>query len=384
MDGLGVTKNFESIDWVNQASNGSAERVDPLRRQYCRGLAVGMFGLVGCGGGGGGSDSAGGGQPAPSVGGQTPPKSGSFGGGSGKILYVEMAYAPTSVKELDLASRKIRTVVTLQRGEYEGGVTRASNGTFALLVSVLREKSTIYIHRDDGSLVRSFPLKDYTMPAVAISPSGQYVVYAWADTRNATSIWTDDNHLLAEVIEIASGKEREFTLLDDEVSPRDKSLYALTACPIWLSDTVFCVMFRGGYVQVDIDSGSVTRVLDDKFPRPEVVSVGPNKSELWFQSPNGNPYGSAIWSLSLADQAIKQRLTRSKGGYQYAPTFSPDGQWVLMQQGDFLTGVVGAGLSTVLSAIRASSEQIDTEGLDVAIRDVGGGLVLAMDRMAWY
>ena len=302
-----------------------------------------------------------------------------------------MATTPKSVKELDLASRQIRTVLTLQRDhafwEYTGGVTHANNGTFALLdynSALLSQISTIYIHRDDGSLVRSFPLKDDNMPAVAISPSGQYVVYAWADTRNATSIWTNDNHLIAGVIDIASGEEREFTLLDDDDSPSDKSRYSLTTCPVWLSDSVFYVMFRGGYAQVDISSSSVARVLDDKFPKPEVVSVGPNKDELWFQSPQGNRYGSTIWSISLADQTMKQRSMRSRSGYQYAPAFSPDGQWMLMQQGEFLTNIVGSGLSTVLGAIRVSREPIDTEGMDVAIRDVSGGPVLAMERMAWY
>lgn len=367
--------------------------VEAARRAHLRGLVAGAAGLAGCGGGGGGGTTApeAGNQPAASTGTPIPPESGAFGGGAGKILYVEAAETPNAIKELDLTTRRIRTVITLQRDEpfweFTGGVSRAGNGTFALMDqndSLLSDKSTIYIHSDDGALIRAFPLKRANMHSVAISPSGQYVVYAWADTRNPSSRWTSDNYLIAGVIDIASGLETEIVLLGDESPPSDKSGYSLSACPVWLSDTAFYVMFRRGHVRVDLSSGEVIKTLDDSLPGPEVAALAPGRDEIWFQTNKGNPYGATIWPLSLADRSMKRRSMRSESGGQYSPAFSPDGQWLLMQERHFLTGIIGAGSSTLISAVRHSAEPIDTEELDIWLRDASGRPLLALDRMAWY
>jgi len=388
-------RNIESSNLVDLAPSGAAEVQDPHRRRYMRTLAAGALALSGCGGGGSGggqdgaseSPGAGGGQPSSPAIGDAPPKSGAFGGGAGKILYVEFANTPKTVKEIDLATRQVRTLLTLQREqifwEFVGGVSRASNETFALVdrnSSLLSDVSTIYVHREDGTLLRSFLLKDSVMN-VAISSSGKYVTYTWAETRNPSSRWTSDNYLLAGVIQVDTGEQREFTLFDGSHSPSDKIGYFLSARSIWASDSLFYVMFRGGYARVDVSTGEVTRVLDDAYPSPGNIAMTARSDELWFQSPIGNPYGQTIWSTSLVDGTMKRRSMRSKKGFQHAPAFSPDGQWLLLQQGYI---PYGAPTESVMSIVRYSAEPIDTEELDVQILDSGGKRVIATGRMAWY
>lgn len=381
--------------------NRSTCRVQSHGRRACvLALAGGLAGLTGCGGGGGGGGgSAGegsnsvavGGDTAPAQsGGLTPPKSGAFGGGQGKILYVEAASTAKRVKEFDLATRQIRSVVSLDRDNafwgYRGGLSRASNGTFALIErndALLSEIATIHVHRDDGSLVRSFSLPDDGMTRVAISPSGRHVVHTWVDTRNATSRWTSDNYFFAVTLDVETGERKEFVLLDGGQSPSNKSGLSLSASPVWQSDSVLYVLFRGGYARVDVTSGKVTPVLDEQMPSPSAVAVSPGRDEVWFQREKGNPYGPTIWSLSLVDGSLRQRTSRSKGGHQYAPAFSPDGQWLLLQEGHFLSPSVPV-LWSVLSAVRLTPEPVDTEGLDIWLPDATNDIVQASGNMAWY
>lgn len=99
--------------------------------------------LPGCGGDGGSDPTTvsqpptqGGPSLSPTPGGNLPPLTGPFGGEQGKILFAEGVNLPTSISELDLATRQVRVLVDYSQTSFNrvvGGVSRANDGTFAVV-----------------------------------------------------------------------------------------------------------------------------------------------------------------------------------------------------------------------------------------------------------
>lgn len=116
---------------------------------------------------------------------------------------------------------------------------------------------------------------------------------------------------------------------------------------------------------------------------PGNATASADGRSIWFDMALGNPYGNAIWSLDLASGALTQRSIRSVSGKQYAPAFSPDGNWLLMQE----VGLkyIGALLIyNTLCAVRLTGERVDTESLQTAIRNGSGDGFTANSRAVWF
>ena len=385
MDGLGVTKNFESRGLVNQVSNGSSEKLDPLRRQYCRGLAVGMLGFAGCGGSGGG----GGGSPdneerTSTTTGNVPPASGIFGGGQGKMIFVDGGERPKAVKQIDLATRRITGVTRVDSGVFfriVGGVTRAVDGTFLISESDTR-KTKGYLFRSDGSLIQSLELGNPRSGGIVLSPDGRSIAHV--DYRLTRHPRTNllEHEVIVVILDIQAG-QKTVGVLVPVTEPVDRLELGLRGRAAWSSDsaTIYAVL-PGALYRMNRDSGAVERICSISATAPASGAVSPDGKEIWYESARGAIYGQVLWSVDIASGLEVQRTNRSRSGRQYCATFSPDGQWLSMLQGRL--DRISVEELRDLAAVPLRNEVLDTQDVEVFVRDSDGKPIDVTGQVAWY
>lgn len=395
---LPLSSRFMSSDALRAASSqlpsasrsGPAGPTDPARRQHCRRLAAGVLaltGLAGCGGGGGGGGSSGtGGTGGASVApGNTPPARGSFGGGQGKLLFVQSGDFPQVVREFDLATRQVRDLVTIARSRVHrlvGGVSRANDGSFLVTdyISTSFDDMGVYHHcAADGSVLKSIASPIRLTEGAVISPDARLAAYA-------VNQWITGSRYELRVLltQLATAEVKAVTLLSNQDEPSDWESRPVMARAIWAPDGTLYVAARFGLFRVDPGTGAVSRLLTFELPDFTVPTISPDGRRIWFQGAAGTGYPPAIWSIDIASGVIARRTDRSRTGMQYAPVVSPDGNWLAMQQLRSEWTGIGTREFFVISAIRVTESPVDTQDLDVRVQSSEGGEVTAGSRMVWY
>lgn len=345
------------------------------------------------------------GGPSPTVEGNVPPRTGTFGGGQGKILFVEGTNLPTSISELHLATRLVQRLVDYSQDSFKkvvGGVSRANDGTFAVVRDPgLTEQPVILHYRADGTLLHEWlvPLDDNLFGAPlnlprpasteggALSPDGKSIALA-GESRDRT-------RLEVIILDVQGGTFLIHDLLGANDEPRDKT--NLHASTMWSPAGELYVISELGLHKVNRATGAGILVHPVTLFWPYAPVLAPDARTIYFQQLSGNPRGGTIWSMDVASGEIVRRSMRSMFGEQYSPALSPDGQWLLMQEANLVGSVFApapiftpnpsiGSISTPLniSAVRFSELPIDTQNIDTRILDAAGQARNANGRMVWY
>ncbi len=384
-------------------SGPATEGIDPDRRLHCRSLVAaalgaGGSGLFGCGGSND-SDNSGtdnGNEPPfpstpnPSTGtttGDVPPSSGAFGGGQGKILFVVGGNRPKEALEVDLASRQLRSVASIQGSVFRaiaGGVTRAHDGSFLIVdYEVTGPSSQLLHHAPDGALIRTVQTGRALGNGAAISPDARQAAYidtVYLKVSDSYPFYRDALRLF--LADLQTGDSIYTDLMAPQEEPSDKS--DISTAAIYTPDGQLYVLASNGLYRYNPTSNSTTRLHTPDIGDPYDVVSSPDGASLWFQQERGNPYGATIWSIDIASGALTRRSIRSRSGGQYAPAFSPDQQWLLLQETSLI--YLGSAISSYyyVCAVRNAAEPLDTEDLRTAILDRAGKGMTASGRMCWY
>lgn len=351
-------------------------------------MAVAMLALAGCGGGGGsgGGGSTDGTTDQPQAGSNTPPRTGAFGGGQGKLLFVQSGNAPQIVRLFDLATRQTTDLVTIARTRNHvlgGGLTRAQDGSFLVTDKIsteLRDPGWMYHCAADGRILNSFQASTSVADGAAISPDGlraaNGATYSLSGSRGYET--------RVVITTLATGTAIEGVVLGAADEPRDKILTPPQERMVWAPDGRLFVLCRYGLFQVNPDTAAVTRLQTFRLVDTTSPSISPDGTTIWFEGAGGTGGRPAIWSLNIATGEAAMRVQRSRTGMQYAPTVSPDGQWLMMQQ--VSSTVAGGGTSSYfyVGAMRLASGLSDTEGLDLNVLTASGEAFTAGGRMAWF
>lgn len=366
--------------------------------------------LPGCGGGGDGSNPSSAPPPpeskVPEV--NAPLPSAAFGGGQGKILFVEGINVPRSIAEFDLATRRVRTLANLEPkltlAVIQGGVTRANDGTFAIIRNELDfvHSPIISHYQADGTLLHSWevphdvifglvsmprPAESYTEGG-ALSPDAKAIALAGGSA--------DRSKLEIVILDVQSGTFVIEPLLGADVSPPDKTF--VNAGAVWSPAGELYVLSEEGLHRVDRVTGAGTLMHPVKLANPRAPMMSPDGRTIYFDQDFGNPHNSGtIWSMDVASGVLTRRSMRSGMGSQYSPTLSPDGEWLLLQEADFAGGVfipnaifspnplIGTvSIPSNVSAVRLSEQPRDTQNSKPAIEDASGRVHSARGRMVWY
>ena len=411
--GLGETRN--DADETRKAMSPQAgisrrtrKSIDPGRRLHCRSLAVaalglGSAGLIGCGGGGGsddgrnGTDDSSGGNnslwpttPDPSTGtttGNVPPSTGAFGGGQGRVLFVAGGNYTKSIMQVDLASRQLQTLATIQGSVFRqifGGVTRANDGSFVIVDYELSGPASQILHyAPDGGLIRAFPTGKSFLNGAAISPDARQAAFvdtAYIKVSNSYPFSRDALRLF--LMNLQTGEIAYTDLMAPQEEPSDKGPIRTGA--IYTPDGRLYVLASNGLYRYDPSSHSTTRLHTPDIGNPYNVVASPDGASLWFEQGRGNPYGATIWSIDIASGALTRRSIRSRSGGQYAPAFSPDRQWLLLQETSLEYLGIAINSYYYVCAVRNTAEPLDTQDLRTAILDSAGKGFTASGRMVWY
>ena len=319
--------------------------------------------------------------------GNVPPATGTFGGGQGRILFVAGGDRAKNVMQVDLATRQLTTLATIQgsvfRGLY-GGVTRANDGSFVVVdYELTGPLSNILHYAADGSLLRSYPTGARLLNGAAISPDGRQVAFVdsvLVKVRDSYPFYEREYCLF--MLDLASGQIAETVLIGHAEPPEDK--ISIRAQAVWSPDGTLHVLASAGLYRIDRNTLAATRLHQPDIGNPYAVVPSPDGGSLWFHQGRGNPYGGTIWSIDIASGALSPRSIRSRSGGQYSPCFSPDGNWLLMQETSLTYLGIAIASYYYICAIRRTAEPIDTQDLRTAILDGGGNGFTASDRMVWY
>lgn len=367
--------------------------------------------LPGCGGDGGSDPTTvsqpptqGGPSLSPTPGGNLPPLTGPFGGEQGKILFAEGVNLPTSISELDLATRQVRVLVDYSQTSFNrvvGGVSRANDGTFAVVRGPGATEDPVILHyRADGVLLHTWlvpridelsgvPLLSplpRTAPAEggALSPDGKFIAY----------VGISRDRLRAEVV-IRNVQDGPWVIKDLPDAPPNKT--TMHTSTLWSPTGDLYVISEVGLHKIDRTTGLGTLLHPVTLFSPHAPVFSPDGHTIYFDQLSGNPRGGTIWSMDVTSGEITRRSMRSLYGEQYSPALSPDGQWFLMQEANLIGSVFApapiftpnptiGSVSTPLniSAVRFSGTPIDTQSVDTGILDAAGQPHLANGRMVWY
>ena len=366
-------------------------------------LAIALH-ISGCGGGEDGSNP-GSAPPSPTPERKAPEGNFPFGGGLGKIVFAEGMILPKSISELDVATRRVRTLVKLGPPPsfvFVGGVTRANDGTFAVIGhdwTDLSRSSTIYHYELDGTLIRKWEVPR-TIIAGGVSMRRPLFTEGGALSPDAKSIALANKSVLADrlevvILDVPSGNFVIRDLLGPNDSPRDKT--NLHASTVWSPAGELYVISEVGLHRVDRATGAGTLMHPVTLFHPRAPIMLPDARTIYFDQDFGNPHGGTIWSMDIASGEITRRSMRSGAGSQYSPTLSPDGEWLLLQEVDYPGGVfvpapifapnplIGAvAFPFVVSTVRLAEPPHDTQNLQAEIRDAAGKVHSAQGRMVWY
>ncbi len=356
------------------------------------GLTAGVLALAGCGGGGGGGDAgesgAGGegGTPAPGPVSNLPPRTGTFGGGQGKVLFVAGGDYPQSLIEFDLASRQAKTLFRLPRDGFHlvGGVTRANDGRLRVTDYKLGldTRSTAYLLNPGGAVIREFPLVDSIELGAALAPDGKTLAY----TRfgyDSSGDWVDAIDVI--VVDVASGSATQIRLVNPDFAAYGRDVEdAVGVHPVWAADGTLYTLSNIGLSRVDLAARTTMPVHVMGQGSVANAAFKPDGSEVWYQTKAGDSSSARIWSMNLATGALRRRSERSAGGDQMAPSFSPDGQWMLFQ--DIVLTYLDFDVSSAhyVAAIRMTEPQIDTHNEETEIRGINSDRYTGSGRMLWF
>lgn len=317
-----------------------------------------------------------------------PPTSGTFGGGQGQILYVEHDDYASQVKRIDLANRQVQTVTQISRGPLYGlvgGVSRAFDGSFLVTDYALSldSASKAYLHRADGKLLSDFTLRTMVVGGATLSPDGASIAYVCSERARDGGRTGSVVYLV--VIDTRTGQSVGGIVVDLDDPESDKIALASSALTVWAADLTLYVAMPGRLYRADRATAATTRLHDLPLSAPRGLTVSPDSSQIWFQSTDASPHGTSIWSIEIGTGNLIQRAFRSQRGYQHNPTFSPDGQWLLIQQSR-LASYSGQILTEYfdVSAVRRPESLIDTESLALQILDASGKPFEAKGSMAWF
>ena len=363
--------------------------VDSARRQFAKVMTTSVLGLTACGGGGGASENRrsdtdiDGGQDG---GTNLPPRSGAFGGGQGKILFVQSGDFPQTVRLFDLATRQLRDVATIARTRHHrlsNGLTRARDGSFLVTDKIstdFRDRGWFHHCAADGTLLNSFEASTSVAEGASISPDGRRA----ANGATYSLAATERYETRVVITDLKSRVAREGVVLGANDEPRDKIRTPPQERTVWAPNGALYVLTRYGLFQVDPETAVVTRLHSFRLADVQSPSIAPDGAHIWFEGEGGTGGKPALWSLNIATGEAVRRVERSRTGMQYAPTLSPDGQWLLMQQVSSAWTGIGTASYFHVSALRIASAPIDAENLETRILTSAGEPFTAGGRMAWF
>ncbi len=350
------------------------------------------------------------GGPSPTVEGNVPPRTGTFGGGQGKILFAEGITLPWSISEFDLATRQVRTLVDYNQDfiikRVVGGVTRANDGTFAVIRNPGLNASMVILHyQADGTRLHEWTVPLQLIPGVsntfglaerprnafneggALSPDAKSIALVEHTVEGA--------RLEVVILDMQSGAFRIRDLLGVNDLPRDKT--SLHASTLWSPTGELYVISEVGLHKVDRATGAGTLVHPVTLFEPRAPIMSADARTIYFDQHSGNPRGGTVWSMDVASGVLTRRSLRSVDGDQFSPTFSPDEEWLLLQEANLAASVfipnaifsqnplIGSVSRPVpISAVRFSDPPIDTQNLKTVIEDASGKVHSANGRMVWF
>ena len=375
----------------------------PGRRRALLGLMGGLVTLAGCpggsdgDGGGGGGDSSSGGSSGGSSGsrgsnntsgstsGDTPPPSGMFGGGQGRILFVNGA----SVFEYDLATRQIKGLGTYRQAEgYDlvGGVTRANDGSFLVSDYKLSGNNSRVYHCDStGKVLHAYALKDRNVVGVSLSPDGTRFAYVrtWIDSSKFD--WMTMRE--CTIVDLATGGVTEIRLIQptDPNAPQRNYEDRVRQEMVWAPDGTLYGMTSIGLYRVDVAAGRSVLLHSFQIDTPVHPWVHPDGREVWFTYHDEPESGKRIGKVDIATGAFSKISASSDGLNDHvAPSLSPDRRWLLMQ--DVIAKYNGLGFTYYyhVGAIRFTDPPINQDGVPTEFKQANGEKFTAFGRMAWF
>lgn len=343
------------------------------------------------------------GGPSPTVGGNLPPTTGTFGDGQGKILFVEGG-GSYGISEYDLATRQVQRLNHALEQVF-GGVSRANDGTFAIVRNHGPGASMAILHHQaDGTLLHKWSAPPQRTPGTEGQPNPfglndrpRNAFYeGGALSPDAKTIALAESTLLGKrlevgILDVQSGTWVFKDLLGASDLPQDKS--TLRASTFWSPTGELYVLSDVGLHRIDRTTGEGTLVHGVKLESPGAPVMSPDGRTIYFERFFGNSSGGTVWSMDVASGELTRRSIRSGDGKQFSPALSPDGQWLLMQEvgsGSYyippgpLNPVGAGGIQFVISAVWLSDPPIDTQNLNVWIRDSTGQPLMGHGRMVWY
>jgi hypothetical protein len=376
------------------------KKATPNRRAALQTLAA--LSVAGCGGGGGDTPSP---SPAPVGASPAPPASppasvssarnpnaspatGTFGGGQGKILFVEDDDGRT-VKEIDLRTRQISTLVTPVSGVsyIRGGVSRAANGRFAVLMGEsfsISKPAEIGVFDASGNTVKRVApgLQVVYHPAQSgalIAPDGNKVAYIVSGFIKLVGDARRDALVMVAVMDVGSGEVNYIEVLRAATSD------ASTPAIVWTPDSRQVLFLnRTSLRRIDVATSAVTKIHDLDLSELGGAHLAGDGRTLWFNQTRGNANGPTIWSMDIDKATLQRRSLATRHYGQYQPVLSPDGQWMLMQEGIAFSNGSSGFVTHYMTAMRITDPPVDTGGLANEILDSTGKRFEAYFRMAWY
>lgn len=380
-----------------QSDDGCAQG----RRRTILALMGGLVTLAACSGGGdgtpsdpavpadGGTDGQAGGGGGGSVAGSTgdtPPPAGVFGGGQGRILFVNGA----SVFEYDLATRQIKGLGTYRQEagfELVGGVTRANDGSFLVCDYKLvgSNRSRVYHCDPAGNVVHAYDLKDSNVVGASLSPDGTRFAYVhtWIDADKADWMTMREAH----VVDIATGAVTEIRLIQptDPNAPQRSYEDRVRQQMVWAPDGTLYGMTSIGLYRVDMTAGRSDLLHSFQIDTPIHPWIHPDGREVWFTYDDEAEGGERIGAVDIATGALRKVSASSNGlNAHLAPSLSPDRQWLLMQDVQTTYVVIGFVYRYHVAAIRLSVPPIDQDGVPTEFKQANGEKFTATGQMAWF
>lgn len=378
----------------------------PVRRG-ARTLAAGvaMALLWSCGGGGGDAPAPGtpaspesptGGNPAPV--GFTPPTTGSFGGGAGKMLYVDVSCK--AVHQLDLATRQVTQVAApdnMTVGDLlRGGVARSANGQFAVFKreDVVTDGSTIepIVFDAAGRPIAQGRYQHHlgkNLDGPTLSPDGKTLAWLGFETTGAAS---DQWSYRIYFWDLAG----TYSYITTSVEPKDLAKISPPMTLVWEPSGTLLMFDKAGarrytMAQAVATGDTVTpgELVGSGFPGvPLSASPAGGNGEYWLTI-NPVPTDSnqlSVWRWNAGDKSLVQMVQRPKTLGQMVPVVSPDNQWLGFTETAPMN-IATVWTKPIISAVsKPSTQPLDLGDSDVIVRDARNDAVQPCEgsNVVWY
>ena len=231
------------------------------------------------------------------------------------------------------------------RTEEEGAVADILQGAWQLRRMDLRTGRIEPI--TTGSPTRQFRISSGGGYAPEVSPDGRWLAFA---RRIPDGTLSYKGHQIGPrtalwLLDLETGRER--ILMDPVEQDMTESFKVLRVLPgyRWAPDGRSLVVAQGGKIRrVDVASGAVTtipfqarvqRTISEQAYRPFRIEDGgfETKFHRWQTgSPNGRQLAfeatGRIWVMDLPGGTPRRLTPAGSGPLEYAPAWSPDGQWI--------------------------------------------------------